>query len=277
MDLTNPCIWVDNGRHDSDSRNDRTEWEQFVTTMANGARTERSRADEFLRLYNEVDDYLRRRTGLDSTDGFSFVVKRAAERDSAVRRFRESLIGYGDLRNAIIHNRRYPDEIIAEPHPDAVADLRNIVSMVTSPPKLIPTFSVDLRLFTVDEPLIAALTYMRSQDYSQVVVRNGEELDLLTTEGIARWFERQADEDIISVRETTVGDAVAEQPGGSFRLMSRGASVFDAQDSFSKLPTPNVSRLNAIIITHSGKLAEKPLGIVTPWDLIAFATGNGDR
>ncbi len=130
-------------------------------------------------------------TGLDHGDGFTFVVKTAAKVDRAVSRYRETLIGYGELRNAIVHDRKYPEEIIAEPHPDIVDDLRQIVSMVTSPPRLIPTFAVDLRVFTVDEPLISALAYLRSQDYSQVVVHDGDGLDLVTTEGIARWFERQ--------------------------------------------------------------------------------------
>ena len=99
-------------------------------------------------------------------------------------------------------------------------------------------------------------------------------LDLVTTEGIARWFERQAGEDLISVRETTVGDVLAEQPRGSFLLMARDATVFDAENAFAQLPNRDVSRLYAIIVTQNGKRTEKPLGIVTPWELLDHVDGS---
>lgn len=227
-----------------------------------------SRSDEFIRLYNIVDEHLRRITGLERERSFAHVVKTAARRDKAVRAHQDLLIGFGELRNAIVHDRHYPHKVIAEPHPDVVEEFARIVRVVTSPPKLVPKFQRPIRCFRPAEPLIEALAYMRDNDYSQIVVEGDQGLNLLTTEAVARWFERKADDDLVSVRETTVGDALQHQPPGSFAIMSRDQTTFDALDLFSQLPAAGRSRLFAIIITHSGKPTETPLGIVTPWDLV---------
>lgn len=234
-----------------------------------------SRADEFIGLYNTINRHLRRITGLEREKSFATVVRTAAGRDPAVRANQDLLIGFGGLRNAIIHDRHYPSRVIAEPHAEAVEEFARIVNLVTSPPKLLPRFHRSIRCFGPDEPLVEALAYMRDNDYSQIVVDGDQGLDLLTTEGVARWFERQADDDLVSVRDTTVGDALQHQPQGSVTIIGRDRTIFDALDIFSQLPTPGRSRLFAIIITHSGKSTESPLGIITPWDLVAYDQESG--
>ena len=81
----------------------------------------------------------------------------------------------------------------------------------------------------------------------------------------AAGLEQQAAEDIISVTEATVGEAPPFDPTGSFVVMVRDKTVFDAQDAFAL--SPKSPRPFAVVITQTGKATEKPLGIVTPWDL----------
>ena len=56
--------------------------------------------------------------------------------------------------------------------------------------------------------------------------------------------------------------------------MARDATVFDAENAFAQLPNRDVSRLYAIIVTQNGKRTEKPLGIVTPWELLDHVDGS---
>jgi len=65
-----------------------------------------------------------------------------------VRRFREDLREFADLRNAIVHDRMH-DEVIAEPNSWAVERIGMIANLLTAPPAVIPLF--EKRVFTVDE------------------------------------------------------------------------------------------------------------------------------
>lgn len=64
-----------------------------------------------------------------------------------------------------------------------------------------------------------------------MVVQADDGLRLLTVEGIARWLERAAD-DAIRLEAVTGGDALACEVPGSFLLMARNNTVYDAEDAF---------------------------------------------
>lgn len=227
-----------------------------------------TRADEFIELFNRLSDYLVRIIGEDENHSFSALVDRAGERNSAVRAEARRLKDYGDLRNAIVHHRSFPREVIAEPTAKAVSEFACIVERVLSPKPLIPTFSTEIRSFRPDERLVDALRYMGENDFSQIVVLKSDHLWMLTVEGIARWVERQTEDPIIDVSEATVDDALSCEASNGFRLMRRKDTVYDAREEFINALERQQPRLFALIVTENGKPTEKPLGIVTPWDLL---------
>jgi hypothetical protein len=51
---------------------------------------------------------------------------------------------------------------------------------------------------------------------------------------------------------------------GSFAIMSRNDTVFDAQAAFARHPAPEQARLAVIIVTEHGRGSEAPLGLITP-------------
>jgi hypothetical protein len=59
-----------------------------------------NRAEEFIELYNQISDHLRKFTGLDSTATFVDLVREAAHSNAAVRAEERRLRDYGDLRKA---------------------------------------------------------------------------------------------------------------------------------------------------------------------------------
>lgn len=138
------------------------------------------------------------------------------------------------------------------------------------PQKLIPRFQKsDIRLFSPQDPLVTALQHLRERDYSQVVVRIEGKLSLLTVEGIARWLEEQAQEDIISVREVVITDAWRYEQAENVSIMSRGQTVYDAMEIFMLAIEQRKPRIYALLITEHGKATERLQGIVTPWDLLS--------
>ncbi len=227
-----------------------------------------SRAEEFIRSYNEIADYMRRMTGSGADVSFSMLVSRAAENSVAIRMHAGQLRDYADLRNVIVHHRAFPGEIIAEPSEEVMTRFRSVVQSVLSPKPLIPTFQRSIKTFTQDEPLVGALKYMKDNDYSQVVLRAEEGLSILSVEGVAQWLERRANEDLVSLSEAKVGDAYACEPLGSYCVMGRNILIFEAREAFASAIGQKQPRLFAVIITHTGKPTEEPLGIATPWDFL---------
>ncbi len=222
------------------------------------------RAQKFIELYNQLSERLTAITGINRYETFSRLIELAAQKDAAIKYEAANLKKYGDLRNAIVHN----NETIAEPTELALSKFEATVKKVLSPKRLIPTFQKDIRLFSSDEPLISALKYMRGHDFSQVVVLVNDVLSLLTVEDIAKWLEQEAEEDIISIKEATIRGILLHESRDSFEIMSRNQNIYDARDSFARTIEYNKPRLFAIIITANGKMTEKPLGILTPWDLL---------
>lgn len=230
-----------------------------------------SRADRFVRLYNELSQLLKERLGVERHLPFYNLVAQAARQDPLIRRWEAKLRSFGDLRNAIVHDEQYPMEIIAEPSEKAVEELERIVDAIRTPPRLIPMFQREVICFDAAEPLSSVLAYMARHDYSQVVTRiASNELQLVTAEGISRWLEHNVQHDLISLAETSVVDVLPFEDEGTFVLLGKENSVYDAEDAFIQAIYQGRPRLYAVIVTETGRPTEKPLGIVTPWDLIGL-------
>src|SRR5258708_917935 len=98
---------------------------------------------------------------------------------------------------------------------------------------------------------------MREQDYSQVVLQTEGKLSLLTVEGIARWLEEQAQEDIMSVREAVIADAWRYEQAENVLIMSRNQMIYEAMEIFMLAIEQRKPRIYALPITEHGKVTEK--------------------
>lgn len=226
-----------------------------------------SRADAFLAAFSAIEKHLRREMRSDSRVSFYQLVESAALRDQAVLRLREDLKEYADLRNAIVHERtdHHP---IAEPIEAAVQHLERIRDLLLSPPKVYPTFKKVVESVESSEPIAKALTIMRARRFSQLpVTRERRFIGLLTASTVARWLAERASEEVLDLRETCVKDALAhaEDPD-NHQFVKREATVFDALACFDSAETRG-KRLDALLITHSGKPGETLLGIITVHDV----------
>lgn len=102
--------------------------------------------------------------------------------------------------------------------------------------------------------------------------RDSGELGLLTTNAVARWLAKQYETDqgylAEDVSVSWVADSASE-PGDRLVLRSRALRVVDALNCFAG--TSETLPPAAIVVTHSGKDHEKPLGIITASDIPALA------
>ena len=231
-----------------------------------------NRGDEFIELYNRLDAHLRSLADFDHTVSFMAVVDALARHGNAViRSYKDNLREFGELRNAIVHDRVFPTRIIAEPLPEVLAQLHHFVHDIIEPEHLIPRFQRTIRLFRPNDPLTDAIQHLHDHHFSQAIVFDrptGVPLQLLTAEGITFWLGSKLQDDIISVREARVSDVLPFEPAGTYAVMARTKTVHDAHDHFASALVNKRPRIFAILITQTGKRTETPIGIVTPWDLM---------
>lgn len=231
--------------------------------------------DRFIKKFNELVNILRQKTGLDEHTSFSRLVDEAANTDPTVRRRREILKSLGSLRNAIVHDRDYPERILADPRSESLEELDRMLAAIASPDRLIPRFQKQIRVFTVDESLAECLSFMKKHDFSQVVVVDGSTYRLLSSEGIVQWLESALNVGPADLEEATVGNAHECEYPKNCVYLSRDDPVDAAVEAFEKAIQKGIPRLQAILVTERGRQEERPLGIVTPWDLIAEVGHNG--
>ena len=195
-----------------------------------------NRSEEFISLHNKVTKHLSQKAGESPRTPFYRLVQLAAEKDPVIAKHESRLKAYGDLRNAIVHDRKYPYEVIAEPSVSALDNYGQIARYIFSPPRVIPAFKCDVRVFSQEDNLPNILRYMKENEFSQVIVKADDAFSLVTTEGIAEWLTHQIVEDVISISETKLSDVLPHEVPDSFVVIDRNKTLDHARDAFEKKP-----------------------------------------
>lgn len=86
-----------------------------------------------LETYNNLDQYLKKEIRAD--DCVSYANKVKESKNTVVNRFKDELLSFGTLRNAIVHNPKIDNKAIAEPHDSTVLRFNEIYEMITNPKK----------------------------------------------------------------------------------------------------------------------------------------------
>ena len=221
-------------------------------------------ADKFISIFNEVEHHLRTLLNERPGNPFYSLVEAASRISPVVKTYSSYLKAMANLRNAIIHHRDYPRVVIADPRDDTVSKFEKIKNEIINPQSLISIAAKNLDVFSPETSLSAALKSMRTNDYSQIIVAEADgNHSLLTREGVAMWVEANIADDIVSINETSIKEVLPLEDSSRWAFVPRNATIYDGQEYFSN---PK-QRIQAIVISHNGKAVEKPLGIVTIWDI----------
>ena len=155
----------------------------------NASDAELERGERFLSAYNVIEQAMQRKMGdAASKEGFRRLIDHLTDRDWMVRKFRDDLIEFAELRNAIVHERISPRYLIAVPLTGTVERIERIAASMERPPLVYPRFRAEVVGFDVDDPVRKVLATLASTGYSQFpVYREGQYMGLLTDGGIGRW------------------------------------------------------------------------------------------
>lgn len=179
-----------------------------------------------------------------------------------------SLQTFAALRNAIDHNSHHGAYPIAEPIPEIVDEIRQIRDNIKAPPQALAILpEMDVCSVRPEEPISAALNYVRQSDFSQLpVYGSGGYLGVLTTNTIARWLAAQ----IVNGKEHRNADVseVMEfrEPRDCALLVDRTLTAADAIYQLA-YGNPEGGPVNALIVTEGGLPTDHPIRVIAVYDL----------
>lgn len=226
------------------------------------------RAEQFIHLFNQVQNALLFISGKPAGTSFKLVVAAACDLNAAVRANKTRLEQFAMLRNAIVHDEEYPPNIVAMPSEEALRRFKAVAEQILEPKRVIPAFACEVRCFSAADSLLEALAFMETKDFTQVVCReSGERLRLITVEGITNWLRKERENYQATLSDTKLADLLPLEPPQCFSIMAPDKTVFDAKEAFQSIH-PGSTRLYAIIVTDDGTDTGQPVGFVTPWDLV---------
>lgn len=227
-------------------------------------------SDYYLVSFNTIDKFLRGRVNSPNYIPFYRVVDLASEKNAAVRRYKDDLKEFANLRNAIVHERTDVTYVIAEPHDETVKKIQYIQNEVCKPQAVIPLFTREVIKFTIDDTLVDLLKTIKKYHYTQFPIYDANRfVGLLTENGITRWLTQGVDHGSISLSEIKLSDVFQfEREKNNFVFISKETDIYETQEIFKNMLDKSGPKLDAVLITYSGKQDEELIGIITAWDMI---------
>lgn len=232
--------------------------------MMESATREREVSTQFIAIYNTFDRWMRGTLKEGNERSFSAILKEMAKSYSAIDRNYKFLQDMADVRNLVVHTSSSNGVGLAVPTQAVVDEFSTIVTMITNPPTLLSYSTKNVKVRSVQDSLSSALREMGAHDYSQLLVQDTSgSLRLITREGIATWLERSIEDDLVSIRETTIEEIIRCEDESAYRFMSRGTDIWEGIQAFSDPKR----RIQALILTQHGRASEQPLGLITTYDI----------
>jgi len=226
-----------------------------------------SNANTFLSLYNKTDHFLKEQLNIDRNRSFSRMLDEASESSTLVRRYRQTLKQFGQLRNAIVHEYR-DGEIIAEPTENAVEEFQQIYQKLTRPERVLSVVGTSVVCLKKDESIEQAINLMNKHDYSQIPVIDDSGFIGMFTSGMLLKTLGEHQRDVSTDFMLFRMDEVLKY-NDRFRqvkFLARTATVYDVLEIFEETALKD-HQIDAILITESGDSHQMPIGIITDSDL----------
>lgn len=222
-------------------------------------------SDRFITAFNRIDKALDSELESNKGIGFSKAVRILTKYNPVIRRYKDDLLEFAELRNAIVHNRIDTVQVIAEPHDSIVEQIERIEQEITKPKLVIPQFEKQVHSFEINDSLSSLLDAVEEKGYSKFPVYDGENFKGLVTEnGITKWLSENKE---ASTKEILLHEILPYQKENNHEFINKTASIYEAVELF-KENIGKGNRLDALLITNNGEKNEKLLGIITAWDIM---------
>ena len=230
-------------------------------------KTEQTLSERFETAFNRIHKILKETVKHADTDKFTELVHKGYNH-ILIRHYKDDLCQFARLRNAIVHEKIDVDYYIAEPHLDIVKEIERIASEFEEPKTGLSISSKEVYYFYEDDLVKNVLSCMKKTGHTRFPIYNKEDKYswLLTTREIISWLTNQFDNQRIDLNQVKVKELYKKEENHVV-FVSQNATVFEIEDLYDE----DNEKIEAIIITATGKKTEKPNGIITSRDLLEVA------
>nr|WP_319215110.1 CBS domain-containing protein [uncultured Trichococcus sp.] len=225
----------------------------------------KSSNEAFLDYFNDIESFFNKEYKPNrgkSYYSFYELVENASRYDSFVKRKRNDFQILGDLRNFLSHGNQSDLVLVNE---ESLNLIKAIHEQLLKPKTAFDIRSGDVKFFKETTPLSAVLETIRNTDLTQFPIKDGKGKvrGLLTENGITHWLSQHAHEATVSIDGTLARDIlVLDENKNNFAFIKKDATIYEAEAQFDN------QKIDALLVTHSGKNTENLLGIITRFDLV---------
>lgn len=224
---------------------------------------------KYIEAFKRVEKTLKRIACVSAdTTQYKDILDKAKQNNPAVAYFEGLLWDLYGLRNVFAHADR--DKYIAEVNSLAFEKMDEILKILTKPPRADVLFKADVLCATTEDIAETVLRQMNEKLYTHIPVYNGSKfIGVLSETTILEWLVENIKEGRAQFYKGKVADINRKYLNSNrniHKFVSADTSVFEIQKMFDD-SIKQGKRLGVIFITNSGKKDERPVGIVTAWDL----------
>jgi predicted transcriptional regulator len=229
-------------------------------------------SERFEVAFNQIHSWLRKSIKNVRTDKFSELLRIGFPQHSIIRKHYHDLQMFARLRNSIVHDKVKIGFYIAEPHEQVVDKIEKIATQVFQPKTALSIASTPVLYFQEETPLTDILNTINKTSYSIYPIYNQMgHSSLLTLDIIVKWLSDNLVGNFIRIENIKVSQLISLKAPPSVEFVNKDADMFAVEEIFEQYHLRS-QKLEAVIITETGSPSEKPLGIITSWDLVEIDT-----
>lgn len=225
-------------------------------------------SERFEVAFNKIHIWLQKNIKDSKTNKFTELLRIGFPMHAIIRKHYDDLKIYGRLRNSIVHDKVEAGFYIAEPHLSVVEQIETIASKINEQKTALSIATKPVFYYFEDAKLKDILTVINRKMYSVYPIYNQSGYKwLLTAEGIIQWFSQNLVDNTVYLEEVRVQDLYSYNRPLSVEFVDKETDMFVVEEIYEEYHQKN-KKLEAVIITETGEQSEKPLGIITSWDLV---------
>ncbi len=219
----------------------------------------------FNRIHKELKEMVK---GTDS-DAFVELLYSGYKNHSLIRKYKNELHQFAKLRNAIVHERVNADFYIAEPHIEVVERIEEIAKEFEKPQTALSIATSPVFYYYEDAYLQDVLKVIKKFDFTRFPVYDKDDkyIALLTSTEIIQWMAKHFSDSVVHFEDVRVKELLTKGKNYFVLFVDEDASLYHIEELFERYHTKG-KKLQAVIITETGDRHGKPIGVITPWDLL---------
>ncbi|WP_226670861.1 CBS domain-containing protein [Metabacillus litoralis] len=225
-------------------------------------------SERFEVAFNNIHHVLKQLNPHEYQDAFMKLLSISSRKHHFIQSFYGDLKQFAKLRNALVHEKLQTDTYIATPNEEIVLQIEKIARQLSAPPKVMKIATKTVVTLQSTHSIEYVIKTMATSSYNQFPIYQDHQFSFLLTEGaLTNWLARHIKDGQINLTKSTADELKGYEDEHNVSFVSKNMNILELEDLFEQF-FQQKRKLEAVIVTENGSSNERPLGIITPWDLI---------